>query len=407
MKNYDIYFEDQQIILSYTIASYPVKNDWISDKNDNEGFCLLKTFGLEKINILKKEDDTYFFVISNKINNDGYFIIDKKILGLKFDLLIHESLECLDLKLFVSKLTHFPEVSIFNKIDDLINEQIIIGGNHKSSISQDTIEFIINTLPTNTEVSHYFNSRISNVVNEYFDTTIDYQYKLERYVKNRLKYIPKSHIETNEINKLELNKFIYIGDILETELDKNEYNENQWQNFIAKIIRYIYPKYIEVFETIHVKSDFRMDNKKEIDIMMLDVNGNIDIIEVKQPFNNNYLFCKQTYRGNYTPTKAFSGTIMQTEKYLRYLTRLGEKGEKNLKNSLVKKNNGIKSESLEKLKITNPTGMIIAGRSNDFNEAQLLDFEIIKRKYKNVVDIMSYDDLLNRINSIIDSLKDE
>jgi hypothetical protein len=41
------------------------------------------------------------------------------------------------------------------------------------------------------------------------------------------------------------------------------------------------------------------------------------------------------------------------------------------------------------------------GRSNDFDELKTIDFEIIKRKYKNMVDIISYDDLLNRLNFLI------
>ena len=33
------------------------------------------------------------------------------------------------------------------------------------------------------------------------------------------------------------------------------------------------------------------------------------------------------------------------------------------------------------------------------------DFELIKRQYKNVADIMTYDDLLSRLQNIIDALK--
>ena len=49
--------------------------------------------------------------------------------------------------------------------------------------------------------------------------------------------------------------------------------------------------------------------------------------------------------------------------------------------------------------------MIILGRDNNFNRRQTLDFEIIRRKYSNVVDIITYDDLLRRLNNIIDMKK--
>lgn len=55
--------------------------------------------------------------------------------------------------------------------------------------------------------------------------------------------------------------------------------------------------------------------------------------------------------------------------------------------------------------ITNPAAIIIMGRKVGLSKEQLQDFEVIKRKYKNVVDIITYDDLLNRLNSIIEQLE--
>ena len=45
------------------------------------------------------------------------------------------------------------------------------------------------------------------------------------------------------------------------------------------------------------------------------------------------------------------------------------------------------------------------GREKGLSTEQLQDFEIVKRKYKNVVDIITYDDLLNRLGCIINQLK--
>lgn len=44
------------------------------------------------------------------------------------------------------------------------------------------------------------------------------------------------------------------------------------------------------------------------------------------------------------------------------------------------------------------------GRSNNLSRDQLFDLEIIKRQHKNIVDIMTYDDLLERLKNIIDQL---
>lgn len=45
------------------------------------------------------------------------------------------------------------------------------------------------------------------------------------------------------------------------------------------------------------------------------------------------------------------------------------------------------------------------GRDNKMDKNQLQDFEIIKRKYKNVIDIFTYDDLIRRLKMIISQLK--
>ncbi len=45
------------------------------------------------------------------------------------------------------------------------------------------------------------------------------------------------------------------------------------------------------------------------------------------------------------------------------------------------------------------------GRENDLSIEQKKDFEVVKRKYKNVIDIISYDDLLNRLKFTIEQIK--
>ena len=49
--------------------------------------------------------------------------------------------------------------------------------------------------------------------------------------------------------------------------------------------------------------------------------------------------------------------------------------------------------------------MILLGRDNDFSGEQRFDFEIVRRKYANMIDIMTYDDLLRRLENIIVMMK--
>jgi hypothetical protein len=91
---------------------------------------------------------------------------------------------------------------------------------------------------------------------------------------------------------------------------------------------------------------------------------------------------------------------MQAEKYLFHLSKWGSVGEQEIyrkrKNELP---NGIE------LKISNPKALILLGRDNDFNDEQRFDFEIIRRKYANMLDIVTYDDLLRRLENIIVMIK--
>ena len=61
------------------------------------------------------------------------------------------------------------------------------------------------------------------------------------------------------------------------------------------------------------------------------------------------------------------------------------------------------SEGLQ-LHIINPTAIIIVGRRHQFSQEQQKDFEVIQRQYKNVVDIMTYDDLIRRLEIIVEQL---
>ena len=72
--------------------------------------------------------------------------------------------------------------------------------------------------------------------------------------------------------------------------------------------------------------------------------------------------------------------------------------------SLFESQHGTNEEGFE-INITNPKGFIIMGRENDLSIEQKKDFEVVKRKYKNVIDIISYDDLLNRLKFTIEQIK--
>ena len=106
-----------------------------------------------------------------------------------------------------------------------------------------------------------------------------------------------------------------------------------------------------------------------------------------------------SYRNNYVPVRDFAGAIQQIEKYIFCLTSL----EKSQKAVLEKLGELLPTGILPE--IVNPQGILLLGRSINFNPQQKRDFELIKRQYKNIADIMTYDDLAQRLKNIISSLK--
>jgi hypothetical protein len=192
-----------------------------------------------------------------------------------------------------------------------------------------------------------------------------------------------------------------FGDLVKKMEDMLEhsssYSEKQWQDEILQIVLFIFPRYIHAFKE-GVVNDSWANKYRRVDFLLLDASGFIDVIEIKKP-SDQHLITSNCYRENHVPLRELSGTIMQVEKYLYHFNRWGPAGEKVLK----KKYKSTLSENLE-IKIVNPSGYIIMGRDEGLTEEQMNDFEVIRRKYRNVLDIITYDDLLRRLKAIRDHL---
>ena len=105
------------------------------------------------------------------------------------------------------------------------------------------------------------------------------------------------------------------------------------------------------------------------------------------------------YRNNYVATREISGAIQQIEKYI-FCLNSSDKAKEDVSKKLTE----FLPEGVE-VKIVNPQGILLAGRSNEFTDEHKKDFELIKRQYKHVADIMTYDDLAQRLRNIIASLE--
>ena len=329
--------------------------------------------------------------------DDIHYCIKKNILGLKHDLRITKKIR-LESTLFIAH----RDISIFSRIDALCDEPIVIGAlDEDGTIPFDEFQRLLKFFPTSTEVDHYAASRITRVLGEYLGTMSDAETKLQEHLRRKE---PKQEIKrVGLVSEYETDKFEFVRDELKSMLDLPEgYSEADWQRRILKFILLIFPKYIAVLSNLQI-SDFYSTpgstKKRFIDLTLVDAGGSIDIIEIKKPFER-CLLSNKPYRDNFTPKKELSGAVMQAEKYIFYLNKWGQVGE-----VAIQKARASELPPGLKIQITNPKALLILGRDNDFTTAERLDFEIIKRKYANMMDILTYDDLLRRLNNIIFMMK--
>jgi len=246
-----------------------------------------------------KENETVgyyqeFLTFNIGILSGDYYKIRGSILNIHQDVYIHKTFEL--------KAKHFRstrKISIFKKISQLIKEDIYIGGNHKNNIPKECITKIIKSIPTNLEIDKYDSARISNVLRNYLENTIDGLEKYNKYLNKKIatiQYPIKKHFIDYETKKFTL-IFNHLEKMLEDEIG---YSEKDWQENIKDIITLLFPQYIAACREVPI-IDTDAYTKRSADFLLIDASGHIDLLEIKKP--SDYQILQQTrYRDNYIPT---------------------------------------------------------------------------------------------------------
>jgi len=388
-----------EVINNLTILVYQSHNgnEWVyNDLNTKGSVKLNKIFtftppDLYDIDdeIQSNPDEPVYFIVAEL--EDDYFKFNTDFLSINFDLFIHKDIK-LEAKMFVAE----KSVSIFSVFNKFKINSLYIGGNRDNSLPEIEFENLIRDFPNYYELNRYVLARISAVIRDYIDIDSDAEEKYHRYLNKKISGIGRNLLdefrenETYKYNSLEFK----LKDMLDNEIS---YRESQWQVEILDIILLLYPKYIRAFTEVSIRDTYNKKNKR-LDFLLVDSSGNVDIVEIKKPFGK-CIVTHNKYRDNFIPLRELSGTVMQVEKYIFYLNKWGKKGEDTLTNRYKNELPGNFS-----IKIINPGGIIIMGRENNLSGDQKNDFEVIKRKYKNVIDIITYDELLNRLRVKIEQL---
>lgn len=335
----------------------------------------------------------------------GYFRIPGRILGIANEVLVAETI-WLERKFFVAE----RNIGIFGRIAKIKQDEsaIIIGGEDEDAIPEPVFRELLDRFPTTGEVDRYAAARIETILGEFFDEMRSARENYEAYLNRRPPIVSDRPLAQHELLQAEIDKFVYVRDTIVAWLRTAEtYSERDWQRMIVKVILLILPKYVAVLENVTIADFYTNEGRRHpryIDICLVDAGGNLDLIEIKRPFND-VILGKKPYRGNSLPTRELAGSIMQAEKYLFHLSKWGVDGER----ELTRQHHAQLPADLA-IRVTNPKAMILLGRDQladgqpALSPRQRLDFEVIKRKYANIIDILTYDDLIRRLDNIIASL---
>ena len=418
--------KDRQLILCYETES-----DWLEEKlEEDQDFQIYKTFSFSKKDLISKDEESsicydYKFVLGEKDQN--YFRIDKEKIGATFDLYIDASLS-IDQSWFVtssSKRSKYQDKTGEEKSSSIYgnilyafknfykHDKLFIDIDSDSifeddgfHITQSTYKDFVKIFPTATNVKYQTLSIFTKLLKSELDV-VDYEEIYSRYKSREISVRNKEDIKTEEICKQEKVKYIYAKVQLLKSLERSAagvfIHEDEFSKLIAQIFCFLNPKYVKIQTKLNISDYTGARANCQADLSLIDCEGNIDLIEVKSPQAYPNLFRKRQYRNHYVPSGELSGAINQLEQYLKCLTKMTTEEKK-------KKNPALQNEMREiKLKAVHPKGYIIFGRdaisfNGDNINQKRIDFELIKNTYKDVVNIITFDELIKRFERIISFL---
>lgn len=340
--------------------------------------------------IVRLDDDRLVFSIA--MLEGEYFRIKKEILGFDTPVLLYRDTQP-NWKWFSAE----RKVSILGVIQSLGLERIVIGGPYPDAIPIAEYERLLKQFPTPHELRRYVQARVGTVVRQYTEPAVDAEALLNAYIDKRTVTTVPNLKDT--FRQYDIAKYASALDRLKAMLaNEAGTSEAQWQLEIVEIILLLNPKYIEAFTEVRLW-DEDLSTWRRIDILLVDASGNVDVIEIKKP-EGKPIMLPVLYRDHHLPMRELIGAIGQVTHYLRHLNRWGRLGEKTLTEKL---GNGLPKDF--RIRIVNPLGIVIMGRSNTLSDAQRRDFEVLRRDSKGIVDIITYDDLLARLQAVLDQLR--
>lgn len=419
---------DSNLILRYTSSTnwidepgieYPIKlanNAIILEEND-------------RILTDNDECDGYVYEFNFGVKNGNYYKISKEKIGTTFDLYINELLEvdwtwfyCITMpRKYKDKEGNEKSTSIYGCLlhcfKEFYNKEKLYFENDDFQqeeddgmhITKSTYQRFVDKFPTATNVKYQKLSILTSILRDELDVK-DYDQIYNSYKKRAIPKQRKRNIVFNAINDNDIQKYKFAKELLEKTLEENKQgkfvHEDEFTKIIVKIFCLINPKYIMIKEKLNIVDFCNSRNNCQPDISLIDCDGNIDIIEVKSPNKYPNIFRKTKYRSHYVTCGELNGAINQLQQYLKSLTKMSDKDIQNKNLELQQELGDVK------LRAIHPKGFVIFGRDESSfcdpeKELKKIDFEIIKNTHSNIVDILTFDQLIVRIDRILEHLENK
>lgn len=326
-----------------------------------------------------------------------YFKVDGRIFGCKPDVLLAADL-LIDWRLFC--VGYERRTSVIKRISSILDDSeafIAIGGDDEKAIPEEDFKKLLNDFPTTTVLKHYGDAQIESYIQDYLCPKKDYGAQYQKSLKHKQKNIDYKlgslTLDTSRIVTLlealnQLHALLNQGETIP---------EEKWQKGILCILPVLFPQYVAVIPKARIR-DTLADAHREIDFLLVDASGNVDILEIKKAFDKHNLLMQRRYRNNKVPARELSGGIMQIEKYIHLLLNWGREGEA----ALTRNYSNLLPDGL-RIRFVNPRGILLLGNC-ELDEADQRDFDLIRRQYSHVTDIITYPDLLHRIERMIEAI---
>lgn len=170
------------------------------------------------------------------------------------------------------------------------------------------------------------------------------------------------------------------------EMLKNDLPESKWQGWFEE------NSWVLGSEFVKILGERRIDTNNISDYLIESYDGFLDIIEIKKPEEGKLDFwSKSRDHGNVVPSSSLVKAITQVTKYIYEVER---------------ESNSNKFLARVKIPIVKPRGILIFGRSSNWDDEEKKAYRIIDSSYNNLL-IMTYDHVLDRAKIILKRLSSE